>query len=95
MATWDNAVWVDPLVLATMLTVLGGAAWRAWRPARRAWRSLTRMLEDWHGSPERPGVPRRAGVMERLEALEELRPNGGSSVRDRVERIARQVGGAE
>ena len=28
------------------------------------------MLDDWRGTEARPGVPRRPGVMERLEKIE-------------------------
>jgi len=28
------------------------------------------MLDDWRGTESRPGVPRRPGVMERLEKIE-------------------------
>lgn len=106
MATWDNAIWVDPLVALTMATIVGGAVLRLSRPVRRVWQALGRMLEDWHGTEARPGVDKRAGVMERLAAIEEngrrrdermtaieaqLKPNGGSSLYDQVKRTADAV----
>jgi hypothetical protein len=45
-------------------------------------------VDDWQGEPARRGVPARPGVMERLESIEgQLRPNGGSSLRDAVNRV--------
>lgn len=47
--------------------------------------ALHRFLEDWSGEPERPGVPARLGVMQRLSAIEhELKPNSGSSFYDKL-----------
>ena len=33
-------------------------------------RKLEIMLDDFTGEPERPGVPRRKGIMERMESIE-------------------------
>lgn len=49
-------------------------------------------LEDWRGTDARPGVPARDGVMARIDRIDaELRPNHGSSLRDSVDRIERQL----
>ncbi|MFF4989618.1 hypothetical protein ACFY19_20665 [Streptosporangium saharense] len=49
-------------------------------------------LDDWQGEAARPGVPARLGVMARLEAIEaQLKPNGGSSTRDVVNRVEASV----
>lgn len=56
-------------------------------------------LGDWKGEPERPGVPRRPGVLERLEEHDndlrairtEVKPNGGASLRDAVNRTEGKV----
>ncbi len=57
-------------------------------PRLRRW---ARQLDDLFGEEARPGVPARPGVMERLalhdDALRELLPNGGSSIKDTVDRI--------
>lgn len=57
--------------------------------ARRL-RRLSQFLEDWFGEQARPGVRHRPGVMERLATVEErteqLQRNGGSSLRDAVDR---------
>lgn len=45
-------------------------------------------LIDWSGEDARPGRDRIPGVMERLNAIDgELKHNGGSSVKDAVDRI--------
>ncbi|MEU8035721.1 hypothetical protein [Streptosporangium sp. NPDC049078] len=50
------------------------------------------ILDDWRGEPGRPGVPARPGVMARLEAIEaQLKPNGGHSTRDVVNRVEQSV----
>lgn len=58
---------IDMLVpLCSTVGILAGFA--VW--LRKLMRRLDNLLEDWNGSPARPGVPRRAGVMERLEKIE-------------------------
>jgi hypothetical protein len=55
----------------------------------RVVRPIQRIAEDWNGEPARPrdGVPERPGVMLRLSRIEaEMHPNGGSSMRDAVNR---------
>lgn len=53
---------------------------------------LRDFLDDWGGEPERPGVPGRLGVMSRLDRIEaQLRPNGGSTLRDAVTRIEHAI----
>src|SRR5690606_41797010 len=79
--------------VAVSLT-LAGEAWR------KVGLPLRHFLADWAGEQPRPGYPGRPGVPERLERLEvrvanveaELSPNGGRSVRDRVEALARHAG---
>jgi hypothetical protein len=59
-------------------------------------------FKDWNGDPSRPGVPGHLGVMPRLLSMEDrqiaseekqktilgiITPNGGSSLRDTVDRI--------
>lgn len=53
-------------------------------------------LDDWAGEPARPGVDARPGVMARLASIEaQLRPNGGTSARDAVDRVERSVARVE
>lgn len=54
---------------------------------KRTWRLLRDFLDDWNGEPDRPGVPGRRGVLERLERLDyQVHPNSGTSLRDQVDR---------
>ena len=51
---------------ASILTVLTGVILWMSRQMHR----VGQMLDDWKGTEGRPGVPRRPGVMERLEKIE-------------------------
>jgi hypothetical protein len=95
-------VWAG--VLAA-LAAGGGVAWRAVRPFRHAAQQFEEFIDDWRGTPARPGVPERPGMMVRVAGIEqqtqvipelerriarvehELRPNGGASLRDAVDRV--------
>lgn len=79
--------------------VVALAAFTVWL-ARLLWRTLQRtihLLDDYFGQPD--AQPPRTGVMTRLAELEkiartiraETQPNGGSSMRDSVSRIERDV----
>lgn len=49
-------------------------------------------MEDWKGEEARPGRDRVPGVMERLNNIDgELKRNGGSSIKDSVDRIEKNV----
>ena len=51
-------------------------------------------MDDWSGQDARPGRDRVPGVMERLNDIDgELKNNGGSSVKDAVDRIEKDVKG--
>ena len=62
-------------------------------------RAVVSFLDDWHGTPARPGfdavpgVPARLAVVEeRLERVEDrVTTNGGGSMSDAVDRIERAV----
>lgn len=50
--------------------------------------NLDNFIEDWHGTPAREGRDAIPGVMQRLNNIDgELTHNGGSSVKDAVQRI--------
>lgn len=52
---------------------------------------LRNFLSDWSGEPERPGVRRKPGVMERLSAVEyQFSPNGGNSFHDKLHMSLKQ-----
>ena len=66
-------------------------------PSVRKIRSMMEWLEkfrrDWEGEPGGPGRDAVPGVMERLNRLDgELSNNGGSSVKDAIERIEKSLG---
>ena len=53
---------------------------------------LERFRRDWEGEPGGPGRDRVPGVMERLNRLDgELSNNGGTSVKDAIERIEKAL----
>ena len=79
--------------VATAATAVCTGAFFVWRKGIRPRLHRTRdFLDDWSGTPARPGVKARPGVMERLESIEgQLRPNGGTSMHDAVNRIEQAV----
>ncbi|WP_199881593.1 hypothetical protein [Streptomyces sp. CB03911] len=88
---------MDNLVIwsVAISAILGGLA-LVWRTVRRIARLIEEFGEDWRGTPPRPGVPGRRGVMERLDRIEhELHPNSGSSLRDAVDRVEQSVRGSD
>ena len=66
-------------------------------PSVRKIRSMMDWLEkfrrDWEGEPGGPGRDAVPGVMERLNRLDgELSNNGGSSMKDAIDRIEKALG---
>jgi len=66
-------------------------------PTVRKTRSMMVWLEkfrrDWEGEPGGPGRDSVPGVMERLNRLDgELSNNGGSSMKDAIDRIEKRLG---
>jgi hypothetical protein len=54
---------------------------------------LERFRRDWEGEPGGPGRDCVPGVMERLNRLDgELSNNGGTSVKDAIDRIEKALG---
>ncbi|MFH8577100.1 hypothetical protein [Streptomyces zaomyceticus] len=78
---------------ASVLAAVGAGVWRGIRGALRLHRRIDQFMDDWAGEEERPGVPARPGVMERVSGIEErlsrveheLYPNSGGSLRDAVD----------
>lgn len=84
--------------LAAVLAVVWGAVWLVRKIAPVA-RKLGHLVDDLVGEPERPGVPARPGLMERMEAVEqkaeiirhEMYPNSGKSLRDKLDQTSAAV----
>jgi hypothetical protein len=102
---------IDTLVIWSIAisAILGGIA-LVWRAIRRLARAVDDWIEDWQGTPARPGVPARPGMMERVGGIEqsvdrverrvgaiehELHPNSGSSLRDAVDRVEQSICGTD
>lgn len=78
ISLWTVGVW------ATFIGVLAVAVWKVLPLLKK----LGNFLDDVGGEPARPGVPARAGLMERVQRIEhELFPNSGKSLRDQTNRI--------
>lgn len=102
----SSTIWVDPLAILAMVSSIGLMLIAVMRPVRKRGKQLDLFLRDWTGEPERPGVIRRAGVMERLSKLEaqgltqgsqldvihaEVNFNHGGSIKDAVTRVDHRV----
>jgi hypothetical protein len=85
-------------LLALVTAVFGCLAWgtrHAWRIARR----VTHFLDDYAGEEARDGRPATPGFMARLASVEtlireiagETKPNHGTSLRDALNRVERDV----
>lgn len=76
------------VVLLLLAIAAGVFLWRWGGPRLRR---LGHLIDDLAGEPERPGVTRRPGVMERLQEMEdrtgELVRNSGSSMKDSLDRL--------
>ena len=82
VSLWTLAMWGVGIVVV-------------WGLIKKVWpllRKLGDFLDDVAGEPARPGVPARAGLMERVQRIEhELFPNSGKSMRDQTDRIEEKV----
>ena len=96
----------DPTLMltwATLVVTIIAACIAVARWGRKYGRKIMQMVEDFNGTGERPGVPARLGVMERLQGLDlqvaqvisETSPNHGGSMKDAVQRIDTKVGTLE
>jgi hypothetical protein len=87
------------LELVASASAILGLAVLVWRFVAPGFRRFTRYLDwqdqfrvDWQGEPARAGRDATLGVMERLNRLDgELSHNGGTSVKDVVEAMQRDV----
>lgn len=92
--------------LGSVLALIGMLWQYVVRPITRLARFVGDLVDDIRGEPPRPGFEGRDGVLVRLSKIEatqaaqadqlariehELHPNGGSSLRDRVDLVADAV----
>lgn len=85
-------------IFAALGTILGAVLLFAkviypmWKRVSKWMNTWEDFMDDWFGSEPRPGRSRTKGVMERLNEIDgELKNNGGSSIKDAVDRIDTQV----
>lgn len=65
----SHGIFIDINVLFGMLPTLGVlGTFAGWTHHQLS--KMDDLLDDWRGTEARPGVPRRPGVMERLEKIE-------------------------
>lgn len=70
--------------IGTGFGVVGFVVHKVWP----VFRKVVHIVDDITGEEARPGVPARPGLMERISTIEhEVRPNGGGSIKDAVNRI--------
>lgn len=95
----EDYMYMFVLQLAGGITVILGAYFSIVKFFIPLFKKINRWFEtwelfliDWSGEDARPGRDRVPGVMERLNAIDgELKNNGGSSVKDAVDRIEIKV----
>lgn len=94
MPSWLAALGLISAGIAAATGIIA-ALWKVGQLARR----VGHFLDDWNGEPERPGIPARPGVLERLAAVEvttqQLTPNGGAHVADAVRRVEEHLKSAQ
>ena len=76
--------WLDVFVA---IAIIGGGA-KVLLVVVRFLRRVGHFLDDFYGEDKRPGQAQRPGLMQRMQTIEaEMHPNGGSSMRDAINRI--------
>lgn len=88
-------MFMDPMSIAAVLVVITGAIigvtqviFPLWKKVNGLFDTWSSFVRDWNGEPAEPGREAVPGVMERLNKLDgELSHNGGSSLKDAVERL--------
>jgi hypothetical protein len=81
---WIAGLLTGLAALAALTTVAANRLKWIWMVFKR----VEQFLEDFYGTKERPGVPGRKGVLERLATIEaEVSYNSGSTIKDAVRRI--------
>lgn len=86
---------MDPMGIAAIIIGITGAILGLTQVVLPLWRKVNKLFDtwasfvrDWNGEPAEPGREAVPGVMERLNKLDgELSHNGGSSLKDAVDRL--------
>ncbi len=86
---------MDPMSIAGILIAITGAVLGVTQVIVPLWKKVSTLFDtwaafvrDWNGEPAEPGREAVPGVMERLNKLDgELSHNGGSSLKDAVDRL--------
>lgn len=97
---WEHFDWVLPV--AGCIVLLGGAITVLVKGGKWLFSTIHKInefLADWRGEAARPGHDATMGIPERLSNIEqrlkrvehEVKPNGGSSMHDKIDKIADQV----
>lgn len=82
ISAWTVIAW------AVFIALIAGVIKKLWPVVKK----LADFLDDVAGEPARPGVPARAGLMERVQRIEhELFPNSGKSLRDQTNRMEQKL----
>jgi hypothetical protein len=88
----NNAITIAGAIIALTGAVLGinQVLIPAWKKVSALFNTWAKFIRDWEGEPAEAGRDAVPGVMERLNKLDgELSNNGGNSVKDKVDRLAR------
>lgn len=79
--------WLPYLITTVIGLLVGFVVWlvvKVWPFVRK----VSHFVDDVAGSPARPGVEKKLGLMERVAMIEhEVKTNHGSSLKDAVKRI--------
>lgn len=85
-------------IFAAVGTILGAVLlfakiiYPTWKRLSKWMNTWEDFMDDWFGVEPRAGRSRSKGVMERLNEIDgELKNNGGSSIKDAVDRIEKDV----
>jgi len=103
MAAPDQVNVATGIIVAacSLITMIGAVAVLFLRKSWHLIIGTIDFLRAWNGEEETPDHPARPGVLKRLDAVEkglahavaELSPNGGGSVKDKVDQIVKSLDG--
>jgi hypothetical protein len=88
----NNAITIAGAIIALTGAILGinQVIIPTWKKISALFDNWSKFIRDWEGEPAEAGRDAVPGVMERLNKLDgELSNNGGNSVKDKVDKLAR------